>query len=41
MHGKMYHIAHNGVEDAIMGSSNFTVRGLGLSPTGSNTIWSF
>jgi SNF2 family DNA or RNA helicase len=30
LHGKMYHIAHNGVEDAIMGSSNFTVRGLGL-----------
>ena len=36
MHGKMYHIANNGVEDAIMGSSNFTVRGLGLSPTGNN-----
>jgi hypothetical protein len=26
----MYHIAHNGTENAIMGSSNFTVRGLGL-----------
>ncbi len=36
LHGKMYHIAHNGVEDAIMGSSNFTVRGLGLSQTSSN-----
>jgi len=30
LHGKMYHIAHNGTENAIMGSSNFTVRGLGL-----------
>ena len=36
LHGKMYHIAHNGVEEAIMGSSNFTVRGLGLSQTSSN-----
>ncbi len=36
LHGKMYHIANHGVEDAIMGSSNFTVRGLGLSPTGNN-----
>ncbi len=36
LHGKMYHIAHNGIEDAIMGSSNFTVRGLGLSQTSSN-----
>ena len=36
LHGKMYHIAHNEIEDAIMGSSNFTVRGLGLSPTGNN-----
>jgi len=30
LHGKLYHIAHNGSENAIMGSSNFTVRGLGL-----------
>ena len=30
LHGKMYHIAHNGSENAIMGSSNFTMRGLGL-----------
>jgi SNF2 family DNA or RNA helicase len=30
LHGKMYHIAHKGTENAIMGSSNFTVRGLGL-----------
>jgi hypothetical protein len=27
LHGKMYHIAHNGTEDAILGSSNFTVNG--------------
>jgi hypothetical protein len=33
LHGKMYHIAHNGTEDAILGSSNFTVSGLGLSAT--------
>ena len=36
LHGKMYHIANNGVEKAIMGSSNFTVRGLGLSPPHDN-----
>ena len=30
LHGKMYHVANGGVEDAILGSSNFTVRGLGL-----------
>jgi phosphatidylserine/phosphatidylglycerophosphate/cardiolipin synthase-like enzyme len=36
LHGKMYHITHNGVEDAIVGSSNFTLRGLGLSTTGNN-----
>ncbi|MEG4580232.1 helicase-related protein [Microcoleus sp. MON1_C5] len=30
LHGKMYHIAHKETENAIMGSSNFTVRGLGL-----------
>ena len=36
LHGKMYHIATNGVEDAIMGSSNFTVRGLGLGESGNN-----
>ena len=29
-HGKMYHIARGEIEDAILGSSNFTVRGLGL-----------
>ena len=31
LHGKLYHIDNNGVEEAIMGSSNFTVKGLGLS----------
>ncbi len=36
LHGKMYHIAHNGVEDAILGSSNFTVHGLGLSGANNN-----
>lgn len=31
LHGKLYHVAHsNGVEKAVMGSSNFTVNGLGL-----------
>ena len=37
LHGKMYHIANDGVEEAILGSSNFTVRGLGLG-RGSNNI---
>ncbi len=36
MHGKMYHISNNGVDDAIVGSSNFTARGLGLSSTRNN-----
>lgn len=36
LHGKMYHITHNAVEEAILGSSNFTVRGLGLSSTNNN-----
>ena len=36
LHGKMYHIAKNGVEKAIMGSSNFTMRGLGLTQESSN-----
>lgn len=31
LHGKLYHIQHeNGVQKALMGSSNFTVNGLGL-----------
>ncbi|HEV8723568.1 MAG TPA: helicase-related protein [Candidatus Binatia bacterium] len=37
LHGKMYHVAKGGVEDAILGSSNFTVRGLGLG-NGDNNI---
>jgi len=36
LHGKMYHIGKNGVEHAILGSSNFTVRGLGLAKAGNN-----
>jgi len=36
MHGKMYHINNNGVDKAILGSSNFTVHGLGLSSNSSN-----
>ena len=36
LHGKMYHIANAGVEEAILGSSNFTVRGLGLGVANSN-----
>ena len=36
LHGKMYHIANNGEEKAIMGSSNFTVQGLGLSQSNNN-----
>jgi len=36
LHGKMYHIANNGVEEAILGSSNFTVRGLGLGAENNN-----
>ena len=36
LHGKMYYIESGNGEDAIIGSSNFTVRGLGLSETASN-----
>ena len=36
LHGKMYHIDNGGIEQAIMGSSNFTVRGLGLAAGGNN-----
>ena len=36
IHGKMYHIANNGIDKAILGSSNFTARGLGLSSNNSN-----
>ena len=37
LHGKMYYVATAGVEEAILGSSNFTVRGLGLG-NGDNNI---
>ena len=30
LHGKMYHVRCSNVDDAIIGSSNFTVKGLGL-----------
>ena len=30
LHGKMYHVSSGGTDNAILGSSNFTVRGLGL-----------
>ena len=36
LHGKMYYIEKDDSEDAIIGSSNFTVRGLGLSQRASN-----
>lgn len=37
LHGKMYHIANAGAEEAILGSSNFTLHGLGLA-TGTSNI---
>ncbi|MEA5536907.1 helicase-related protein [Crocosphaera sp. XPORK-15E] len=37
LHGKMYHIDKNGVRSAILGSSNFTLKGLGLA-NGNNNI---
>ena len=36
LHGKMYHIEKDGKADAMLGSSNFTVAGLGLGATGNN-----
>ena len=36
LHGKMYYVANDGNVDALIGSSNFTVRGLGLSKHSSN-----
>ncbi len=36
LHGKMSHITRGEVTSAIMGSSNFTTRGLGLSATNNN-----
>ena len=36
LHGKMYHIQNGAVAHALLGSSNFTVPGLGLRETGNN-----
>lgn len=36
LHGKLYHIANDGIEESLLGSSNFTVRGLGLAAAGNN-----
>lgn len=36
LHGKMYHISDHGRDAAILGSSNFTVHGLGLGANGNN-----
>ncbi len=38
LHGKMYHILHGGIDEAIIGSSNFTVHGLGLGQDGRDNI---
>jgi SNF2 family DNA or RNA helicase len=38
LHGKMYHIDNGGVEEAILGSSNFTVSGLGFGGPGSGNL---
>ncbi len=38
LHGKMYHIDNHGVEQAILGSSNFTLHGLGLGSSQHNNI---
>jgi SNF2 family DNA or RNA helicase len=36
LHGKLYHIRKEGLDQALLGSSNFTVPGLGLKSTGNN-----
>src|SRR5438552_12947993 len=36
LHGKLYHVRNGEADAAILGSSNFTTRGLGLQTTGSN-----
>lgn len=36
LHGKLYHVVNSGTENAVLGSSNFTVRGLGLGAAGNN-----
>lgn len=36
LHGKLYHVINGNKESAILGSSNFTVKGLGLADKNSN-----
>ncbi|MEZ5431564.1 MAG: helicase-related protein [Verrucomicrobiales bacterium] len=36
LHGKLYHIQNGESSNALLGSSNFTVPGLGLKPSGNN-----
>ena len=36
LHGKLYHLAREGAAAALLGNSNFTVRGLGLAQHGNN-----
>ncbi|MCC5804921.1 MAG: hypothetical protein JJU00_01215 [Opitutales bacterium] len=36
LHGKLYHIADGPVENALVGSSNFTLRGLGMAASRNN-----
>lgn len=36
LHGKMYHVQDGNVAHALVGSSNFTLTGLGLLPAGNN-----
>lgn len=38
LHGKMYHMNNSGVQEALLGSSNFTVNGLGLGTGVRNNI---
>jgi SNF2 family DNA or RNA helicase len=38
LHGKMYHMDNGGVQEALLGSSNFTVSGLGLGNGARNNI---
>lgn len=38
LHGKMYHMDNGGVQEALLGSSNFTVGGLGLGQGARNNI---
>ncbi len=38
LHGKMYHMDNHGVQEALLGSSNFTVGGLGIGKGERNNI---